>query len=104
MAGLGCKTSTFPWRPILAIYGDDLDILVNALKKSDNHDKKPTAPLQSDLAQETRSKSPRGQTEKVGMLRGNTSWQIQVEAPQQGTRLLELGRPESSLRFLQRHH
>ena len=54
-----------------------------------------SAPLQSDLAQKTCSTPPRGQTEKVGLLRGETgtSRQIQVEASQLGAHLWELGRP-----------
>ena len=54
-------------------YEDDVDVLVNALKKSDKKRQGPTTPLQSDLAQETCPTPTLGQTEETGTLRGKSN-------------------------------
>ena len=53
-------------------YEDDFGHPAERFEEKRQAQQRPTTPLQSDLAQETRPTPPCGQKEKVGMLRGST--------------------------------
>ena len=87
--GLAAKHQIPHGDPYLQGYEDDLDVLVNALKKSDKSDKSDKDrphPCRAIWRRKRARRPPRGQTEEIGMLRGgaNTSRQAQVETSRLG--------------------